>query len=62
MCENGFAKCMAIVRVEDKNEGYFLLEVDTSDGKASIATKVISARELALKGKLRDFSSETCRY
>ncbi|MFK3862819.1 Tn7-like element transposition protein TnsE [Pseudoalteromonas rhizosphaerae] len=51
-------RCMAIVRIEYQNEGYYLLEVDTSDGRASIATKVISARALALKGQLRDFISE----
>ncbi|WOC26259.1 Tn7-like element transposition protein TnsE [Pseudoalteromonas sp. N1230-9] len=51
-------RCMAIVRIEYQNEGYYFLEVDTSDGRASIATKVISARALALKGQLRDFISE----
>ena len=51
-------RCMAIVRIEHQNEGYYLLEVDTSDGRASIATKVISARALAPKGQLRDFISE----
>ncbi|KJY88684.1 transposase [Pseudoalteromonas piscicida] len=55
---DGSPRCMAIVRIEHQNEGYFLLEVDTSDGKASIATKVISARALAPKGKLRDFIPE----
>ena len=49
---------MAIVQVERQNEGYFLLEVDTSDGRASIATKVISVRALTQKGQLRDFISE----
>ena len=39
-------RCIAIVRIEHQGEGYFLLEVDTSDGRASIATKVISARAL----------------
>ncbi|MEF1246856.1 Tn7-like element transposition protein TnsE [Vibrio owensii] len=58
MMENGSARCMAIVKVEHQKEGYFLLEVDTSDGRASIATKVISARALALKGKLRDYIVE----
>ena len=51
-------RCMAIVRIEHQNERYYLLEVDTSDGRASIATKVISARALASKGQLRDFISE----
>lgn len=51
-------RCMAIVRIEHQNDGYYLLEVDTSDGRASIATKVISARALAPKGKLRDFIPE----
>ena len=55
---DGPPRCMAIVMIEHQNEGYFLLEVDTSDGKASIATKVISARALAPKGKLRDFIPE----
>ncbi len=56
---NGWsARCMAVVRIEYKNKGYFLLEVDTSDGRASIATKIISAQALAPKGKLRDFISE----
>ena len=52
-------RCMAIVRVEHQTEGYFLLEVDTSDGRASIATKVISARALTLqKSSLQDFIPE----
>ncbi|KZN60369.1 hypothetical protein N478_07370 [Pseudoalteromonas luteoviolacea S4060-1] len=55
---DGSPRCMAIVRIEHQSEGYFLLEVDTSDGRASIATKVISARVLALRGKLRDFIAE----
>ena len=55
---DGSPRCMAIVMIEHQNEDYFLLEVDTSDGKASIATKVISARALAPKGKLRDFIPE----
>ncbi|RZM84943.1 transposase [Pseudoalteromonas rubra] len=55
---DGSPRCMAIVRVEHQSEGYFLLEVDTSDGKASIATKVISARALAPKGQLQDFIVE----
>lgn len=55
---DGSPRCMAIVMIEHQNEGYFLLEVDTSDGRASIATKVISVRALAPKGKLRDFIPE----
>ncbi|MCG9770141.1 Tn7-like element transposition protein TnsE [Pseudoalteromonas piscicida] len=56
---NGWsARCMAVVRIEYKNKDYFLLEVDTSDGRASIATKIISAQALGPKGKLRDFISE----
>ncbi|MBQ4844889.1 Tn7-like element transposition protein TnsE [Pseudoalteromonas sp. MMG005] len=55
---DGSPRCMAIVMIEHQNEGYFLLEVDTSDGKASIATKVISVRALEPKGKLRDFIPE----
>ncbi|USE70859.1 transposase [Pseudoalteromonas maricaloris] len=55
---DGSPRCMAIVMIEHQNEGYLLLEVDTSDGKAAIATKVISARALAPKGKLRDFIPE----
>jgi len=55
---DGSPRCMAIVMIEHQYESYFLLEVDTSDGKASIATKVISARALAPKGKLRDFIPE----
>ena len=51
-------RCMAIVRIEYQGEGYFLLEVDTSDGRASIATKVISARALQPIGLLRDFIPE----
>jgi len=51
-------RCMAIVRIEHQTEGYYLLEVDTSDSRASIATKVISVQALALKGQLRDFISE----
>lgn len=51
-------RCMAIVRIEYQGEGYFLLEVDTSDGRASIATKVISARALQPLGLLRDFIPE----
>uniref|UniRef100_UPI003AF22141 Tn7-like element transposition protein TnsE n=1 Tax=Pseudoalteromonas 'SMAR' TaxID=3416908 RepID=UPI003AF22141 len=56
--DDGSPRCMTIVRIEHQSKGYFLLEVDTSDGKASIATKVISARALAPKGKLRDFIPE----
>lgn len=56
--DDGSPRCMAIVRIEHQSEGYFLLEVDTSDGRTSIATKVISARALAPKGKLRDFIPE----
>jgi len=56
--DDGSPRCMAIVRIEHQSTGYFLLEVDTSDCRASIATKVISARALAIKGQLRDFISE----
>ena len=51
-------RCMTIVRIEYQGEGYFLLEVDTSDGRASIATKVISARALKPIGPLIDFIPE----
>ncbi|WP_352284216.1 MULTISPECIES: Tn7-like element transposition protein TnsE [unclassified Pseudoalteromonas] len=51
-------RCIAIVRIEYRREGYFLLEVDTSDRRASIATKVISARALQPIGLLRDFIPE----
>ncbi|MAY59190.1 MULTISPECIES: Tn7-like element transposition protein TnsE [Pseudoalteromonas] len=58
LMDDGSPRCMTIVSIEHQSEGYFLLEVDTSDNRASIATKVISARSLATKGKLRDFILE----
>lgn len=55
---DGSPRCIAIIYIEYQSKGYYLLEVDTSDGKASLATKVLSASALRTKGNLSEFIPE----